>query len=357
MKTCSKIKHIWSMYNNISNFFRNIADFVLNFGNIFINSPQILKNSLLKLKLFINDQFLRFENIVDTNIELGKYHLHNGDINDAIIRFHVARFFFDKENPEIHYWLGWCYFTKGKYEKALKHLASSGSEDMVGLDEFMKDPNSFSEVPMPIWDKLRDITLSEGNEKYYVKDIYNKNITLPLEYVESFLNAAEELLDKTKILDFGCGAGLAGSFLDYKIDIEYEITAMDQEEFCLEYVKDLRGERGFVYDKTIKARLSDVSKAFGGKKYDVIFSFDSLGFTKDLSKYFTSFNKNLNRDGLVSIMLPASKTTFWDSARKSYSYNLNEVMEQLKLAKFNIIDIKEWSLGKNKRYFCIISRK
>lgn len=305
----------------------------------------------------INDQFLKWENVIETNIDLGKYHLKCGNVRDAIMRFKIARFFFDKENHEIHYWLGWCYFIQNKYELAKECLRKAGKSDEIKLGQFLEKADVQKEVPREIWHNIREITLCEGDEKYFSKDLYNNNIDMPLEYIEFFLNSVEELVHKPRILDYGCGNGLAGSYLDYKIDKEYIIDGVDSEEICLDYVKTIRGERGYVYDNVEKAYLDNPDKIFEKKKYDIIFSFNSLSFKTDLSSILKSFNKNLTRQGLVSVLLPTSSKTSWDGARRSYSFNTDEISEQFRLAKFDIIDIKEWSLGKNKKYVSIVARK
>lgn len=357
MKTCPKIKYKSYMYNNISNFFRNLYYYLSCGVSITFNLPKVIKNQSLRLRLFINDQILKYENIVETNIDLGKYHLRLGNMRDAIIRFRIARFFFGKENPEIHYWLGWCYFLKGKYEKASESLKAAGKSDEVKLGEFIKNADTLTEVPREIWEDVREISLCEGNEKYFSKDLYNNNIDLPQEMIEFFLNTIEEMINKPKILDYGCGTGLAGSYLDYKIDKEYKITAVDSQELCLDYIKHLRGERGYVYDTSHRAYLDNPDRVFNNQKYDIILSFDALGFTKDLTKIFKAFQKNLGKEGVIAILLPSSKITMWDKARRTYSFNMTDIVEQLKLAKLNFIDIKEWSLGKNKKYCSIIARK
>lgn len=56
-------------------------------------------------------------------------------------------------------------------------------------------------------------------------------------------------------------------------------------------------------------------------------------------------------------MLPSAEETCWDKARRSYAFSPNDLAEQVKLAKMDIIDIKELSLGKNKKYVSIVAKK
>ena len=85
---------------------KNVIGFISNMIEGIFDLPNAMKSGILRLKLFVKDQILKFENLTETNLELGKYHLHNGNINDAMIRFRIAGWLLRKDNPEIHYWLG-----------------------------------------------------------------------------------------------------------------------------------------------------------------------------------------------------------------------------------------------------------
>ncbi len=358
MKTCSEIKSLLNQMNNIlSNLFRRILNLLAIVTDYVMNIPYLFKNSKQRIEIFIHDQIMKFRNLGQTNIELGKYHLHSGHIKDALLRFRIAKMFFDKDNPEIDYWLGWCYFLTGDYLLATTHLNSAKKEDIVGLGKFISDPEVVDEVPHEIWHMLRSITIFEGNEKYSAKDFYNKPIELPLQFIEFFLKNAEDLPVGLKLLDFGCATGLVGSYLDYKTDAQYYITGVDEHELFIDYIKNIRGERGFVYNKTSQANLLDVETIVKDEKYDAIFSFDSLSFVKKFSRYFKSFYQALNKGGYFVLLLPCSNKTIWDPRKKSFMYDSNDLSEQLKLAKFDIMDIKEWSLGRQGSYVAFVCVK
>lgn len=212
-----KSNGISPIYNNIVNIFRNILCFFSDMMSSTINLPRTFKNYMAQFRIYLSHQDIKFQNIVKTNIELEKYHLKTGYIKDAIIRFKIAQFFFDRDNPEIHYWLGWCYFLQGKYDKAVKSLKKGNKSDEVKLAKFLENIDSETEIPRQIFEDLREITQCEGNKKYYSKDLYSNNIELPMEYMEFFLSSIEKLTHKPKILDYGCGSGLAGSYLDYQL--------------------------------------------------------------------------------------------------------------------------------------------
>ncbi|MGV2432153.1 MAG UNVERIFIED_CONTAM: class I SAM-dependent methyltransferase [Rickettsiaceae bacterium] len=345
------------MTNIITNFSKKIASFVLELYNTIRDMPKLYRESLVELKLFIRNQIFKLQNITETNIELGKYHLNNGDIGDAILRFKIAKLLFDKENPVINYWLGWCYFLKADYNLTLKFLSDIKSLEANNLKNFIKDADNIKEVPNDIWHMIKSSTLSGLGSKYYVSNLYNKPIDMPTEFMEFALAHIEEIPNNTKILDFGASKGFVGALLDYKTDAKYSIAGMDDLEIFVSYIKEIRGERGVVYDEMLYRNLHDPKAAVKGQKYDIIFSFDSLAFVRDFSKYFTSFYESLNREGYFVILLPKGTTSGWNPKNMSYKYKQSDIESQLNLAKFNIMAIKEWSLGKEKTYISFICKK
>ena len=92
-----------------------IKTIMLGLLDYFIHIPDYARGIYTSIVFFINDQKIKFRDILTTNIELGKHHLFRGRISDASFRFRAAHFLFDTQNKEINYWLGWCYFFKSNY--------------------------------------------------------------------------------------------------------------------------------------------------------------------------------------------------------------------------------------------------
>lgn len=341
----------------ISNIIRNIASFVTYIFNNLAYLPYDIKDQMRKIRLFINDQFLKFENITETNIQLGLEHLRNGDIKDAILRFRIAKWLFDKENPELHYHLGWCYFLNGQKDMALKALAKSKDQDKVGLKKFIENPEKCNYVPYEIWSKMKEYTMIDSRDKYFAEDMYRNITELPLEFVSHFLTTIQELRPRSQILDLGAATGLVGSYLDYKINVDYDITGVDEHKIYLNYMKDLRGERGFVYNRAISGSLHKIKDIFAKKKYDVVLSFDSLSFVQDLGNFFKPVNSGMAKDGIFAVLLPVGKQNAWSISDLSYMYDKSFVEKQLELAKFEIVSIKEWTLRKKGKYVSFICKK
>lgn len=357
METCPKIKQYKTMKLIISNLIRNVTFFLSNSIKNIGDWPYETKKFITKIKLWIYDQFIMFEDIVETNIGLGKQHLHNGDIKDAILRFKIVRWLFDKENEEVHYYLGWCYFLTGDKKLALENLSKAGKYDDIGLKKFVENPQSSKLVPHEVWHKIQEYRLADANEAYFATDFYKNPIEIPVEFVNQYLFAIQEMNPKAKILDLGAATGLVGVYLDHKISANYNITALDEHSAFLEYMKELRGERGAIYDNVEFGSLHKIKNLFGKKKYDHIFSFNSLKFTQDLSEYFKAISNALEKNGCFAIMLPLAKKTEWSEKNLSYVYEKSFIEKQLKLAKFDIVSIKEWSLYKKGNYVSFICKK
>lgn len=333
---------------------------ILDFLEYFTSIPKHVRGMTQAITIFIHDQRIKFQNILETNIELGKHHLFRGKISDALFRFKIAHFLFDPQNKEINYWLGWCYFFKSKYDIAIPYLEDSKEEDRYGLCDFIKHHDTAKEVPERLWNIIQSISIAEYDDRYYIKDLYGHYTDLPLEFVQFCLENIKEIPDGTDIMDYGCGTGLVGSMLDQIVSSEYKISAVENVEIFVDYVGKIMGDRGRVYDHVFNSSLHNIQNMFASKKHNIIFSFDSMAFTKELDAHFKAFNKGLHKSGHVALLLPlASKTeaskTRWSKANKSFVYAENDVVEQLKLAGFDILAIKKWKLGGNKSFIGLVA--
>ena len=316
-----------------------------------------MKNFVRWVETFFHNQNRKFKNLTETNLELGKYHLYSGNIRDAIIRFRILKWLFDKKNPEIDYWLGWGYFLNGEYEEALSHLKNAKEFDVDGLSDFIKNYTTCDEVPTKIWHRIQEIALTHQDYKYYLNDVYNKPIDIPKEFIALFLNAIPELKEKAQILDFGCRTGIIGSMLDYQTNASYHITAVDEIEAFTDYVGKIRGERGYIYDKTLLHSLHNADSLFKKDMYDAVCVFDSIGFTKNLSYYFQKIHDSLKDNGSFALMLQLGNNTEWNIEKKTFIYENAFIEKHLSLAQFNIMAIKEWKLKAKKSYIAFICSK
>jgi len=335
---------------------------ILNFIDYFTSIPQYIRGTYLDITIFINDQKIKFRDILGTNIALGKHHLFRGRVSDALFRFRAAHFLFDTNNKEVNYWLGWCYFFKIDYDTAIAYLEDSKEYDKNNLLRFIKNANSIDTVPANLWNIMQAIRISAREDNYYGSTKkYNTNykdfVDLAPEFIKLCMNHLEHIESDAEILDYGCNLGFMGSILDHTISSEYHISAIENVEMFVDYTNHLTGDRGPIYDLITLASLHEAHKTLKARKYHLITSFDSLVFTKDLKSHFQSFHRALNQNGLFAILLPLASATEWSNSHKSFVYNESDVETQLKLAEFNILDIKKWKLSAEKSFIVFICTK
>ena len=339
----------------ISTILKYIKDLILDFTNYIIHTPDYLRWFYKNIIFFIDDQKIKYRDILRTNIELGKHHLFRGKISDALFRFRAAHFLFDTQNKEINYWLGWCHFLNSNYDSAIAYLEDSKEYDKDHLLAFIKSIKHATIVPDALWNIMRTINAAQDGQ--YKISINKKTIDLPLEFVQFCMNKLEHIKPGTEILDYGCGAGMVGSMMDHIISPEYQITAVENLDIFLDYIDDLDGDRGHIYDEIIEQSPIDAHKKLEPHTYDIITCFDSLIFTKDLHDHFTSFYNALSKKGHLAILLPLASQTEWSQNNRAFVFSQNDIEEKLKLAKFNILDIKKWKLSANKSFIGIICTK
>ena len=340
----------------ISNSVKYIKNLASNFIDYCISIPKYIRDTYNSWAFFVHDQKIKFQDILTTNIELGKHHLFQGRLSDALFRFRAVHFLFDSGNKEANYWIGWCYFFKSKYDIATPYLEDSKEHDKFNLLDFIKNSETTQIVPPKLWDIMQKIRIATQDNQYYVSSTTNF-IDLPLEFVKFCTNRLDNIDSKTEILDYGCNTGIVGSTLDYILPSEYKISAVEHIDALVDYTNKITGDRGHVYDEVIDESLYNAHKALKAKKYDLITSFDSLIFTSDLSHHFKSFHKALNKNGYCAILLPLGAKTEWSKNNKSFVFDENDIENQLILAEFNILDIKKWKLNSNKSFLGIICNK
>ncbi|MEY3197495.1 MAG: hypothetical protein RLZZ59_866 [Pseudomonadota bacterium] len=350
----AKIKEIRFM---IMDSIQYVKKLILKIFYYFISFPSWFSDSINSIIFFIRDQKRKFNNLAETNLELGKYHFFNGNIKDATLRFRITQWLFDSKNKEIDYWLGWCFFLKGDYKTAIPYIDSGKDYDKEGLGKFIQNHTKISEVPYEIWDIIQRIDIAQDENRYSLIDTKNNQIDLPLEFVSMILENSDNFDENAKILDYGAGSGLTGSMLDYSTDVSYNIKAVESVDIFLDYIKEIYGDRGNIYDEVIYNNLQNINEILKNEKYNIIMSFNSLPFALDLSKYLQAFNKSLTTNGKLAILLPVGPKSEWSMNTKSFIYAEEDLKEQLKLAKFNIVFIKKWSIKSGVSYIGFICSK
>lgn len=327
---------------------------IVEFIYCILGIPQYIRRTYINCLLLIAEQKAKFRNILATNIDLGKHHLFSGRISDALLRFRIAHLLFDTNNKEINYWLGWCYFFKSDYETAIAYLEDSKEHDKHHLINLIKNNHTIQTVAEPLWHIMQPIRVSAHHDNYYRNNSHTSLIDLPSDFIKLCMNNIKTINNGSEILDYGCNLGMVGSILDTIISSKYHLSAIEDIEIFADYTQHLIGERGHIYDQITNISLYDAHKSLAAKKYDLITSFDNLIFTQDLTTYFKSFHRALTKNGHLAILLPLSDKTGWSIDNQSFVFNENDLKSQLKLAEFNILDIKKWKLSADRSFIAFI---
>lgn len=316
-----------------------------------IDLPEWYKRKSSDLSYYLEHTLRSMQNLRQTNFDLGIYHLKIGNINDAIMRFQFVTKILNKGDKSGNYWLGWCYFLKGNYEKAIEALARAESEDKLHLKEFIENSNSASSIPEDILLQYRELATSKEITKWSKLETY-----LPNEFVTQLFDAVQELPKECKILDLGCSIGFIGVEIDDRLQKNYHLAGTEDVDALLDGAKYLREDKTKVYDSLIKTSIRDFLSN-NKDKYNVITSLCSLTFSRDLRTYLSQIERSLKADGYFAFLVGASNTTEWSRQRCEFTYSTEDMKSQLGQAKLEIVYIKEFMLSKSNVYTMFVCTK
>ncbi|MGX6960617.1 MAG: methyltransferase domain-containing protein [Rickettsia endosymbiont of Pentastiridius leporinus] len=316
-----------------------------------INIPNLIKNKILEFKNYLNDCKYKFNHLSETNYELGLDHLYRGNLGDALLRFKLVDKFFNPNDSKVYYQLGWTYFLKNNYPKAIEYLEKSNEKYRTIFINFLKNYKEVAEIPTEILGKYRDLTA-----KYYPNMFNNdKNIHLPYRFANESLKQITDLPDNYSILELGSNIGIVGSEVQKRFPESFTLTGVEISKLMTE-LQETYQPNIKIYDQIYNIPINDFLKQ-NSNKFDVILSFCSLTFTKDLSLYFNSIYLSLNKNGYFSLCLPTASNTQFLVKRKEFIFNLAEVNNVLQNNNFTILVSEEIILAENNKYSIIVCKK
>jgi tetratricopeptide (TPR) repeat protein len=314
------------------------------------NLPFWYKSKIKEFKYYIATFKYRLSHLSETNLELGMHHLHKQNINDAIIRFTLVDKFLNPNDRLANYWLGWCYFLKNNYKKAIYHLQKASYSDQVKLGQFLENYSNYVEIPAEIWRQYRDFTA-----QYYPTSFRSDTINLPYSFIQKTMDKIVALPDSYSILELNSNIGLAGYEIRKRFPDSFTLTAIENSSAMNDLV-NLYYPKLNIYDQLINSPVKDFLHNTQNK-FDVILSFCGLSFTKDLKHYFECIYNISNNDGYFAFCLPVSKKTELSLKRKEFVFNSEEIKAAIDLSKFTTLGVNELSLGINNKYSIFICRK
>lgn len=328
-----------------------IKDKIKHYYLTIINIPNFIENKILEFKNYLANCKYKMNHLSETNYELGLDHLYRGNLNDALIRFKLVDKFFSPNDSKVYYQLGWTYFLKNNYPKAIEYLEKSNEKYKTIFINFLKNYKDATEVPQEIWRKYRDLTAQ------CYPNIFNndKNIHLPYRFVNETIKQITDLSDNYSILELGSNIGLVGYEVEKRFPENFVLTGVEisslMNDIQEEYYTNLK-----IYDQIYNISINDFLKQ-NSNKFDIILSFCGLSFTKDLATYFNLIYSSLNNLGYFAFCMPSSANTQFSVKRKEFIFNLNEINTILQKNNFVVLASEEIILAENNKYSIIICKK
>lgn len=321
------------------------------FAEYLLNMLKFLRKKAKKLPNEIKELFVHFNHLKERNIDLLFFHISKGNYRDASLRIWILQKFISKNDLQIEYFKAIVKFLKGDIDKSIPLFKKTHPEFTSNeLLNYVENYQSTEFIPINIYNFIFKLTIDQYIVKYIGKK-YN--------LISDFLNILDPHLpalsraEDYKVLDFGPNIILSkllksnlpkSSFID-----GYDFLST-RYQFSNSFEVDIKDVfRRFEYDNNIDGIKCQE------KKYDLIISFDSLSFTKNLREKFKFFKSKLSPDGILALLIPISEKTALYPHQNTFKYSEEDIKEKLSLAEFKIKTIKETISNKNQKYLIILA--
>ncbi|XVN42331.1 MAG: SAM-dependent methyltransferase [Candidatus Rickettsia vulgarisii] len=317
------------------------------------NFPSWYKGKIWQVINYFADIKYKVINIKETNFNLGLEHLKKNNLNDALLRFKIVEKFSEPRDDiinQVNYWLGWTYFLKNDYPKSLSYLQKSSGNDVVKLGSFLQNYQKLSEIPQPIWCEYRDLTAG-----YYVSKFNNDKIHLPYSFVNKTISLITDLPDNYTILELGSNIGLVGYEVKKRFPDSFTFTGIEVSQEMNKLVS-LYYPNFDIYNQLLGTSIPGFLNQ-QSKEYDIILSYNSLSFTKDLANYFNLIYLITNKLGYFAFCLPIGNVAEFSIKRKEFIYIIADIKAALSQTQFNILSEQELDLDKNGKYYMVVCQR
>lgn len=284
---------------------------------IYLEISQLPLKLFLSLKVLMEDLYSCYKrvlftlnNLATVNLELALYHLHNNNLNDAVLRLYLIYRFFSINNSTAYYWQAWAYYLKNNQKKALECLEKakinlvdknqSLSYKIDKMQELLKNSiTEVQEIPSITWQEYRNIIAD-----YYEKIFLGTNPSLYDVFFSYLLPIIKkEIKEGDKILDLGCNIGLFGKRIEKQKNCSLTGVEISQRMLARVTKDDYNDLFNLSIEEYLKIKNNELrnynkQEAF----FSLVVSFLSIGFIKDLTYIFSDVHNILKNDGYFAFI-------------------------------------------------------
>ena len=305
---------------------------------------------------------LKLKDLSGTNFDLGVYHLQNGNVKDALIRFRILKRF-KSTNPLVDYYLCHCYVDLFNFNDALKYFElyqSSGDQTFateMQYYELLLKNKEIKEVPGPIIrDKFNQ--LATKYDAFHKKMKENSPQTLlcnELLAITSHQSQSEVIYNKpfgNNILDLGCGTGIIGSSLRQS-GIANFIIGIDISEKMTSIAKARVVSDQPSYSQVINKDIRDFFSASNSEYnavYDIVIMSDFLTYFSDLEFIMNGLDSMTHQNSILALTFKSNTNKPFEYIRSigEFYYSPNFIQEIMMKKNWKMIAAKEiFFIGKN----------
>lgn len=289
----------------------------------------------------------KLQNVADSNLKLGLFHLEEGNINDAILRFKLVNKYLSTGNKTASYWLGWCYIIKQQFHKAEQYFYQNGEHpELVKLTANIKN---IPHITADIYAVRRNIQPIDFIDKFSSQEHNLAQIM-----VKNFVKLASLPVDY-RILELESGPGWLSQELKLRLQGHFHFTSTESCDKLIEMQQYLYPDKKWP-DLMIQNSVEEYILT-DDKRYDAIFSLDGFAHDSNPEEFFTSIYDLITDHGYFSFAIRISENTHLSTKLLEYSYKEEQITTILRNNEFTILYNQQFMLENKNTYNIFICRK
>ncbi len=314
--------------------------------NVLSEAYKYFRLASSKLKEMINSNQKKLSNIAATNLDLGIYHLREGNINDAIFRFHLV-LLLDKDNIPAMYNMARAYIAKDKETKASYYISkclelSPHNVEALFLKRIFDKKTQVSEVPISIIKSYYNNFAATYDAEFNIE----KGFFAP----EDLLTIASKFVKSPKnILDLGCGTGSLGFLLKGKYG-NAELVGVEISEKMIKILQEKQSKTSNSYHLVVENDMWEFLLKTK-KKFDLIVANLSLHYHADIEKSLKMIKQCLEPNGIFVFSVEKSNTPeqiALNMGNENFCFSAKYIKTAIENSKMRFLDQTETSI-KNDR--------